>query len=95
MKKTTLEREDRKTNMKDDDSLPQKNVCLIMMTVSSIVVRLCEDNQLYMLPSICLLTIKKILHFFSHIHSCWTREKKKEKEKCLLYHPVEELKIFF
>ena len=25
--------------MKDDDSLPQKNVCLIMMTVSSIVVK--------------------------------------------------------
>jgi len=24
---------------KDDDSLPQKNVCLIMMTVSSIVVK--------------------------------------------------------
>ena len=39
MKKTTLKREDGKDEYeKDDDSLLQKNVCLIMMTVSSIVV---------------------------------------------------------
>lgn len=70
-------------------------------------VRLCEDNQLYMLPSICLLTIKKILHFFytfTHAGLARKRKRKKnstatlrfhrwrEKEKCLLYHPVEEMK---
>ena len=68
-------------------------------------VRLCEDNQLYMLPSICLLTIKNILHFFytfTHAGLARKRKRKKnstatlrsqrwrEKEKCLLYHPVEE-----
>ena len=70
-------------------------------------VRLCEDNQLYMLPSICLLTTKRIL-FFTHSLMLDSREKERRmvllrlgfngeerKEKCLLYHPVKELKIFF
>ncbi len=70
-------------------------------------VRLCEDNQLYLLPSICLLTIKKILHFcYTFTHAGLARKRKKKdnstatlrfhrwrkEEKCLLYHPVEEMK---
>jgi len=40
MKKTTLKtRRQKNVYEKDDDSLLQKNVCLIMMTVSSIVVK--------------------------------------------------------
>ncbi len=69
MKKTTLKREDRKNEYeKDDDSLLQKNVCLIMMTVSSIVVEYAfhEDNQLYMLSSIYLLNIRRFYIFFTH-----------------------------
>jgi len=82
-----LKREDRKASMKkkDDDSLPQKNVPYHDdRFIHRCQVRLCEDNQLYMLPSICLFTIKKILHFFLHIHSCWTREKKKENRRLVL-----------
>ena len=67
---------------KDDDSLPQKNVPYHDdRFIHRCQVRLCEDNQLYMLPSICLLTIKEDSTFFLHTHSCWTREKKEEKEE--------------
>ena len=79
-----LKREDRKTSMKkkDDDSLPQKNVPYHDdRFIHRCRVRLCEDNQLYMLPSIYLLIIRRLYDFFLHIHSCWTREKKKEKEE--------------
>ena len=46
-------------------------------------VRLCEDNQLYMLPSICLLTTKKIL-FFLHSLMLDSREKERERRIVLL-----------
>ncbi len=44
-------------------------------------VRLCEDNQLDMLSSICLLTIKKILHFFSPTHSLMLDSREKERKR--------------
>jgi len=70
-------------------------------------VRLCEDNQLYMLPSIYLINIRRFYIFFTHSLMLDSREKERErrmvllrfgsndeerKEKCLLYHPVEEMK---
>ncbi len=73
---------------------------------------LCEDNQLYMLPSICLLTIKEDSTFFlQHSLMLDSREKERDRrivllrfgfiseerkeKKCLLHHPVEEMKNFF
>ena len=71
-------------------------------------VRLCEDNQLYMLPSIYLLTIRRFyIFFYTFTHAGLPRKRKRkknstatlrfhrwrEKEKCLLYHPVEEKNI--
>jgi len=70
-----------KTSMKNDDSLPQKNVPHHDdRFIHRCQVRLCEDNQLYMLPSICLLTIKKILHFFyTFTHAGLARKRKRKK----------------
>jgi len=71
--------------MKNDDSLPQKNVPHHDdRFIHRCQVRLCEDNQLYMLPSICLLTIKKILHFFTHSLMLDSREKERERRIVLL-----------
>ena len=67
---------------KDDDSLLQKNVCLIMMTVSSIVVEYAfyEKNQLYMLSSIYLLNIRRFYIFFTHSLMLDSREKERERK---------------
>ena len=68
---------------KDDDSLLQKNVCLIMMTVSSIVVEYAfyEDNQLYMLSSIYLLNIRRFyIFFYTFTHAGLARKRKKTEE---------------
>jgi hypothetical protein len=72
-------------------------------------VRLYEDNQLYILSSIYLLNIRRLYKnfFFQHIftHAGLARKRRKnstatlwfqrwrKKEKCLLYHPVEEKNI--
>ena len=71
-------------------------------------VRLYEDNQLYMLSSIYLLNIRRLYEFFfthSLMLDSWEKERarrivllrlgfndEERKEKCLLYHPVEEMK---
>jgi hypothetical protein len=97
--------------MKDDDSLPQKNVPHHDdRFIHRCQVRLCEDNQLYMLPSIYLINIRRLHIFFTHSLMLDSREKKRErrivllrlgfndeerKEKCLLYHPVEEMKNLY
>jgi hypothetical protein len=97
-----------KTSMKNDDSLPQKNVPHHDdRFIHRCQVRLCEDNQLYMLPSIYLINIRRFYIFFTHSLMLDSREKEREtrmvllrlgfndeerKEKCLLYHPVEEMK---
>ena len=96
--------------MKNDDSLPQKNVPHHDdRFIHRCQVRLCEDNQLYMLPSIYLINIRRFYIFFTHSLMLDSREKEREKrivllrlgfndeerkEKCLLYHPVEEMKKF-
>lgn len=97
---------------KDDDSLPQKNVPYHDdRFIHRCRVRLGEDNQLHMLPSICPLIIKEDSTFFStHSLMLDSREKEREqknstatlrfyrwreKEKCLLYHPVEEMKNLY
>ncbi len=112
MKKTTLKWGDRtQVWRKDDDFLPQEK-CVPDHDdrfIHHCRVRLCEDNQVYILLSILPAhQYKKTLRSFqTHIHSCWTHEKKKEKivllrfgfigeerkKKCLLYHPVEEKNI--
>ena len=95
---------------KDDDSLPQKNVPYHDdRFIHRCQVRLCEDNQLYMLPTIYLINIRRFHIFFAHSLMLDSREKERErrmvllrlgfndeerKEKCLLYHPVEEMKKF-
>ena len=71
---------------KDDDSLPQKNVPYHDdRFIHRCQVRLCEDNQLYMLPSICLLTIKEdSTFFFTHSLMLDSREKERERRIVLL-----------
>ncbi len=87
MKKTTLKtrRQKNEYEKKDDDSLPQKKKCVPDHDdrfIHRCRVCLYEDNQLYMLSSIYLLNIRRLYENFStHTHSCWTREKKKEKEE--------------
>ena len=82
MKKTTLKMRRQKSEheKKDDDSLPQKNVPYHDdRFIHRCQVRLCEDNQLYMLPSIGLLTIKKILFFYTFTHAGLARKRKRKK----------------
>ena len=43
-------------------------------------VRLCEDNQLYMLPSIYLINIRRFYIFFTHSLMLDSREKGKRKK---------------
>ena len=88
MKKTTLitRRQKSEHEKKDDDSLPQKNVPYHDdRFIHRCQVRLCEDNQLYMLPSICLLTIKRRFYiFFTHSLMLDSREKERERRIVLL-----------
>ncbi len=85
MKKTTLKTRRQKNEYgkkKDDDSLLQKNVCLIMMTVSSIVV---EYAFMKIINSTCYRQSttqhKKTLRFFYTFTHAGLARKKKEKEE--------------
>jgi len=70
---------------KDDDSLPQKNVPYHDdRFIHRCQVRLCEDNQLYMLPSIYLINIRRFYIFFTHSLMLDSREKERERRIVLL-----------
>ncbi len=91
MKKTTLKRVDRtRVWRKDDDLLPQEK-CVTNHDgcfINRCQVRLCEDNQVY-IPSSTLPALrykKNLLKLLTHIHSCWTHEKKKNSTATLWFH---------
>ena len=70
--------------MKDDDSLPQKNVPYHDdRFIHRCQVRLYEDNQLYMLSSIYLLNIRRfyIFFFYTFTHAGLARKRKKKGKK--------------
>ncbi len=68
------------TSMKNDDSLPQKNVPHHDdRFIHRCQVRLCEDNQLYMLPSSYLINIRRFYIFLTHSLMLDSREKGKRK----------------
>ncbi len=80
MKKTTLKtrRQKNEYEKKDDDSLLQKNVPYHDdRFIHRCQVRLCEDNQLYTLPSICLLTVRRFYIFFTHSLMLDSRERER------------------
>ncbi len=66
--------------MKHDDSLLQKNVPYHDdRFIHRCQVSLCEDNQLYMLPSIYLINIRRFCIFFTHSLMLDSREKERER----------------
>ena len=70
--------------MKNDDSLPQKNVPHHDdRFIHRCQVRLCEDNQLYMLPSIYLINTRRF-YIFTHSLMLDSREKERETRMVLL-----------
>ena len=71
--------------MKNDDSLPQKNVPHHDdRFIHRCQVRLCEDNQLYMLPSIYLINIRRFYIFLTHSLMLDSREKERKRRIVLL-----------
>jgi hypothetical protein len=68
---------------KDDDSLPQEK-CVPDHDdrfIHCCRVRLCEDNQLYMLLSIYLLNIRRLYENFFNTYSLMLDSREKERER--------------
>ena len=88
MKKTTLETRRQKNEHEKKWRFSSPEKCVPDHDdrfIHRCQVRLCEDNQLYMLPSICLLTIKRRFYiFFTHSLMLDSREKERDRRIVLL-----------
>jgi hypothetical protein len=71
--------------MKNDDSLPQKNVCLIMMAVSSIVVKNTSVKIIFSTcyrRSACSQQEDSTFFFYTFTHAGLARKRKRKKKYC-------------